>query len=133
MWETPPIGYTAQANFVHGAAIIETELSAREVKSQLLGRIENELKRVRTSNKNGPRTIDLDLVLFNEEILELAGQTIPDPDLLERAFIAVPMAEIAGDYIHPILGIQLDVLAARFEEEKAQMARREIAIDILQQ
>jgi 2-amino-4-hydroxy-6-hydroxymethyldihydropteridine diphosphokinase len=69
---------------------------------------------VRGGNRNGPRTIDLDIVLFNRQILNLAHSRIPDPDLFERPFMAVTLAEIAPDYRHPETGQTLQDIAAKF-------------------
>ncbi|MEM7030035.1 MAG: 2-amino-4-hydroxy-6-hydroxymethyldihydropteridine diphosphokinase [Chloroflexota bacterium] len=125
IWETPPVGYKDQANFLNGAVIVETDLTASLLKENVLERIERELDRVRTSNKNGPRTIDLDLVLFNQAVFDLSGRKIPDPDLLKRGFIAIPMAEVAPEYIHPLTGQMLKIIAAQFAAEKGRMIRRE--------
>jgi 2-amino-4-hydroxy-6-hydroxymethyldihydropteridine diphosphokinase len=126
IWETAPVGFTAQANFLNGAVVIETELSAAELKHQVLRSIEDELGRVRdAANKNGPRTIDLDIILFNEAVLEVDGKPIPSPELLERAFVALPLAEIAPDYVHPLTGDTLQTLAGRFAAAQAVMQPRD--------
>ena len=128
IWETAPVGFAQQPNFLNGAVIIDTTYAASSLKTQVLEQIEHDLNRVRSSNKNGPRTIDLDIMLFNHDILDFDGRQIPDPDLLKRAFVAIPMAEIAPDYIHPQIGQRLDVIAERFEAEKTQMKKRDIFI-----
>lgn len=124
VWETRPVGYLDQANFLNMAVIIDSELAALALKAQVLQGIERALKRVRQANKNGPRTIDLDLVLFNRQILRLGQQRIPDPDILVRPFLAIPLAEIAPDYRHPETGQTLAEIAARFRPEPAEMVLR---------
>jgi 2-amino-4-hydroxy-6-hydroxymethyldihydropteridine diphosphokinase len=124
-WETEPVGLQDQANFLNGAAIIETDLSAATLKETVLSRIEQELGRKRTSNKNAPRTIDLDIILFNQEVLEYDGRHIPSPEVLERAFVAIPLAELAPDYIHPLTGQTLAELAAAFAHFACKMRKRD--------
>ena len=124
IWETAPVGYTEQPNFLNGATIIETDLSARRLKATVLAAIEATLGRVRTSNKNAPRTMDIDIILFNEDVFTLDGRQIPSPELLERSFVAIPMAEIAPSYRHPITKQSLAQIAAEFEEDRRTMIRR---------
>lgn len=125
IWETEPLGLQEQANFLNGAVIIETELSAPELKALVLQRIEQVLGRVRGANKYAPRPIDLDIILFNDEVFEFEGYTIPSPEVLERSFVVIPLAEIAPDYIHPITGQTLQEIATGFEGETKQMLKRD--------
>ena len=83
VYETAPVGRTDQSNFLNAAALIETELTAVELKTNVLQVIEGELGRVRTADRNAPRTIDLDISLFNEEVFDLGQRHIPDPDILK--------------------------------------------------
>ena len=125
IWETAPVGFAAQPNFLNGAVVVETELSAEAFKHQVLRSIEDILGRVRdAANKNGPRTIDLDIILFNEAVLEVDGKPIPSPELLERAFVALPLAEIAPDYVHPLTGDTLQIISRRFTAARATMQPR---------
>jgi 2-amino-4-hydroxy-6-hydroxymethyldihydropteridine diphosphokinase len=101
VYETVPVGKTDQPNFLNAAVLIETEQSAVAFKQEVLQAIESELGRVRTADKNAPRTIDLDITLFNEQVLEVDGRHIPDPDLLRYAHVAVPVADLAPGYRHP--------------------------------
>ncbi|MFQ5613997.1 MAG: 2-amino-4-hydroxy-6-hydroxymethyldihydropteridine diphosphokinase, partial [Anaerolineae bacterium] len=101
VWETRPVGRSGQPNFLNAAAIIETELTAKRLKRSVLSLIERSLGRVRQADKYAPRPIDIDIILFNRQILELGSRHIPDPELLQRSFVAVPLAEIAPDYRHP--------------------------------
>jgi 2-amino-4-hydroxy-6-hydroxymethyldihydropteridine diphosphokinase len=103
VYETEPVGTLNQPNFLNAAVLIETELSAIELK-QMLRTIEHEQGRVRTSDKNAPRTIDLDIALFGDEILEVDGRQIPDPDCLKFSHIAIPLADLASQHHHPETG-----------------------------
>ena len=116
LYETKPVGLKKQANFWNTAVHIQTPLSARELKAQVLVAIEQQLKRVRQADKNAPRTIDLDIVLFNDEVFDYDGgdgrwRHIPDPDLLKFAHIAVPIAELAPDMLHPETAESLQSIA----------------------
>ena len=124
IWETEPVGFQEQANFLNGAVIIETTLTAPLLKETVLSQIEQDLGRKRTSNKNAPRTMDLDIILFNQDVLEYDGRHIPSPEILERAFVAIPLAELAPDYVHPLTGQTLAEIAARFDHCAGTMIKR---------
>ncbi|MCL4302684.1 MAG: 2-amino-4-hydroxy-6-hydroxymethyldihydropteridine diphosphokinase [Anaerolineae bacterium] len=124
VWETRPVGLAEQPNFLNAAAIIETELTAEELKREVLAAIEQRLGRVRQADKNAPRPIDLDLMLFNQEIFELGPRHIPDPEVVERPFVAIPLAEIAPDYKHPERNQTLSEIAGNFEIKSEEMAVR---------
>ncbi len=104
VYETAPVGKTDQPNFLNAAALIETDLSPDELKAQVLQRIEHELGRIRTVDKNAPRTIDLDIALFGDQIVQVGQRHIPDPDLLRYAHIAVPLADLSPSFRHPETG-----------------------------
>ena len=80
---------------------------------------------MRTENKNAPRTIDIDIVLFNHDILRVGQRPIPDPEVLKRSFVAIPLAEIAPDYVHPETGQTLQAIAKQFDSKEVGMRRRE--------
>jgi 2-amino-4-hydroxy-6-hydroxymethyldihydropteridine diphosphokinase len=118
VYESIPVGLTEQPNFLNAALIIETPLSADELKAGSLSEIERRLKRVRQPDKNAPRTIDLDIVLFNDEVLDYPGSDgrlrhIPDPDLLRFPHAIVPVAELAPDLPHPETDETLQTIAQR--------------------
>lgn len=124
-WQSAPVGFTEQADFLNAAVLLETPLSAQALREQGIAQIEKDLQRVRTENKNAPRTIDIDIMLFNEEVLSLGQRHIPDPEVLERPFVAIPLAEIAPGYVHPQTGQTLEQIAGRFDPAAAGMSRRE--------
>ena len=122
IYETEPVGLLNQPRFWNAAVLIETDLSASEIKQQIIGPIETKLKRVRQADKNAPRTIDADIVLFNDAVFEYDGgdgrsRPIPDPDLSKFAHIAVPVADLLPDFPHPETGEPLGELAKRLLEE----------------
>jgi 2-amino-4-hydroxy-6-hydroxymethyldihydropteridine diphosphokinase len=91
--ETDPIGYTAQPRFLNAAAAVETELGPRELLAALLD-VEARLGRTREGPRFGPRTIDLDLLLYGAERLKEPGLEVPHPRLHERVFVLEPLAEL---------------------------------------
>lgn len=113
VYETAPVGRTDQPNFLNAAALVETKLTAVELKKDVLQVIEGELGRVRTEDKNAPRTIDLDISLFNEEVFDLGERHIPDSDILKYPHIAVPLADLAPRQRHPETGQTLGQIAQR--------------------
>ncbi len=116
IYETVPTGLREQPNFWNTAVHLRTVLSPNELKTEILSPIEQQLKRVRLANKNAPRTIDLDIVLFNDEVCEYDGgdgrlRPIPDPDLLKFPHVAIPIAELVGEMLHPETAVSLAAIA----------------------
>jgi 2-amino-4-hydroxy-6-hydroxymethyldihydropteridine diphosphokinase len=124
VWQSPPLGNPDQPDYLNAALCLETSLSAGELKETAIAGIEAELGRVRGADRNAPRTIDIDIMLFNHERLRIGQRSIPDPEVLERPFVAIPLAEIAPDYIHPVTGETLTEIAARFDPNASGMRRR---------
>lgn len=111
--ETDPVGYVDQPRFLNGAARLETERTARELLDRLLA-IERELGRTREGARYGPRTIDLDLLLYGDAVIDEPGLTLPHPHLHERAFVLEPLAELDPALIVPGRG-RLAALLARLQ------------------
>lgn len=109
--ETDPVGYTDQPKFVNGAAALRTELSPKALLERLL-QIERELGRERSGPRYGPRTIDVDLLLYGSEEVDEPGLRIPHPRLAERAFVLEPLAELDSDLEVPGRGSVRALLAA---------------------
>jgi 2-amino-4-hydroxy-6-hydroxymethyldihydropteridine diphosphokinase len=101
-YETEPVEFTAQAWFLNCAVILRTEKTPKELLAGILD-IEQKLGRQRLQKK-GPRTIDLDILLFGGLIVDEVGLTIPHPVMHERRFVLESLAEIAPDVLHPALG-----------------------------
>ena len=98
-YETVPVG-PPQPNYVNGCAILETKLLPEDL-LQILLKIEQQFGRIR-QERWGPRILDLDILLYGDLILEMPNLTIPHPRMNERAFVLVPLAEIAAHWIEPI-------------------------------
>ena len=108
--ETEPVGVVDQPRFINGAVAVETDLSPRDLLEALLG-IEQELGRVRDGSRWGPRTVDLDLLLYGDEVVEEPGLRVPHPHLIERRFALEPLAELDPDLAIPRAGRVSELLA----------------------
>lgn len=127
IYETVPTGLLEQPNFLNTAVILHTPLSPTQIKEEIIGVVEKTLNRVRQSDKNAPRTIDLDLALFNDEVLDYVladGRVrhVPDPDILKFPHVAVPLAELLPDTPHPETGEPLSAIAVRLLAEQGEDA-----------
>lgn len=108
----PALGPEGQPDFVNAALLLETDRAPKDIQ-RALRQIEARLGRRRTPDKYAPRVIDLDLVLYGSHIVDDGSLCLPDPDLLERAYLAVLAAEVAPAMRHPITGERLAALAER--------------------
>lgn len=100
--ETPPVGEIEQGAYLNGVIQISTTLNARALLGALLG-IEADHGRDRGLEQRwGPRILDLDLILFGDEVIDEPGLVVPHPRLHERSFVLVPLAEIAPDVMIPV-------------------------------
>ena len=109
-YRTMPIGRPEQSFFLNGIWLIETDKTARELKFGILRKIEEELGRVRTQDKYAPRTIDLDIAIYGNEVIKEADLVIPDPDIRKREFIAIPLLELSPSLILPDTGESISSL-----------------------
>lgn len=115
LYETEPVGYSDQDDFLNAVIEIETDLSPRKL-LKVTKSIEEELKRERTI-KWGPRTIDLDILLYDDIRIEEPHLSVPHPEIKNRAFVLVPLAEIAGRLVHPD-GKRIDDLLLELDDAK---------------
>lgn len=114
LYKTEPIGYQEQDWFINCVANVITPLSPHSL-LQLLQRIEEQMGRRRTF-RWGPRVIDLDILLYGNDVIEEADLIIPHPHLHERGFVLIPLAELAPDLIHPVLQKTVKELREGIEE-----------------
>jgi 2-amino-4-hydroxy-6-hydroxymethyldihydropteridine diphosphokinase len=111
-YRTPALGAPGSPDFLNGAVEIETELEPRDLKRLVLLEVERELGRERGVEKNAPRTIDLDLVLHGGVVCSADGLELPAPEILERAFVALPLLELEPELVLPGTDRPLGELAA---------------------
>jgi 2-amino-4-hydroxy-6-hydroxymethyldihydropteridine diphosphokinase len=98
--DTDPVGVGDQPRYLNGVAELETTLTARELLEALLA-VEQQFGRVRVPGEHGPRTLDLDLLLYGDEELSEPGLTVPHPRLHERMFVLEPLIELAPGLVVP--------------------------------
>jgi 2-amino-4-hydroxy-6-hydroxymethyldihydropteridine diphosphokinase len=111
LYETEPVGYLDQGLFLNAAAELSVSLEPRQLLDHLRA-IEHALGRQRTI-PNGPRTIDLDILLWSDLVLATPELTIPHPRMHERLFVLDPLAELAPSLLHPTLALTVSQLRDR--------------------
>jgi 2-amino-4-hydroxy-6-hydroxymethyldihydropteridine diphosphokinase len=116
-WATEPVGGPPQGVFLNAAVEGETPLAPEELLEACLA-TERALGRTR-GVRNGPRTIDVDLLFFGDVRLERPGLVLPHPRLHERRFVLAPLAEIAPAFVHPLFGLTVAELLARCPDTSA--------------
>lgn len=119
VYRSAPQGFLEQEPFLNVAVKVHTLRTPARFKADVNDRIESELKRVRDpQNKNAPRTIDLDISLWNDEAFEYGCKPwqIPDVDIMRFAHVAIPLADLAPDLVHPTANKRLREIAAEFDE-----------------
>jgi 2-amino-4-hydroxy-6-hydroxymethyldihydropteridine diphosphokinase len=103
-YKTAPVG-PPQPDYINGCALLEVALTPQELLAVILD-VEKQFGRVR-QERWGPRTLDIDIILFDDIIMETPNLEIPHPRMRERAFVLVPLAEIAPDWIEPVSGFAI--------------------------
>jgi 2-amino-4-hydroxy-6-hydroxymethyldihydropteridine diphosphokinase len=116
LFKTQPIGYTSQDWFVNGVIKIETDLEAPEL-LRTLKTIESQLGRIETF-RWGPRTIDLDILFFDDTEIHTGGLRIPHPLIQDRQFVLIPLAEIDPTLVHPVLRKTVQELLNNLKEDQ---------------
>lgn len=120
--ETDPVGPIPQPRYLNAAALIETSLTARSLLAQLL-EVERDCGRSRAQEQRwGPRTLDLDLILYGDEVINEPGLSVPHPRMHERLFVLAPAAEVAGDMPVPTMNATVKQLLQRLNVDTSGRA-----------
>lgn len=118
VYETAPWGYLDQGDFLNQVIKVATSLSPLDLLAALK-EIEKQVGRV-PRFKNGPREIDIDVLFFDDQVIEEKGLHIPHPQLARRAFVLMPLNDIAPELVHPVLGKTIAQLLADLDAEPQQ-------------
>lgn len=121
LYETEPVGIKEQPWFVNAVARLETSLQPQKL-HDLCKEIEKKMGR-KEGLRWGPRLIDLDILLYGQEIIETEELTIPHPQLHKRAFVLVPLAELDGDIVHPKFDESIEKLLYNLGENKKKVVK----------
>ncbi|MFQ5508720.1 MAG: 2-amino-4-hydroxy-6-hydroxymethyldihydropteridine diphosphokinase [Leptospirillia bacterium] len=114
--ETAPVGPVPQGAFINGVVELSTTLSPEALLAACLA-IESDMGRVRDL-RWGPRTIDLDLLLYGDAVIQRPGLSVPHPEMHRRGFVMEPLAELAPERVHPVLGETMTALRDRLTRKQ---------------
>jgi len=123
VWQSPPSDGSDQPDYLNAAILIRTAKSPAEIYTDVIAPIEQSLGRVRTADKFASRTVDIDLAMYDDSVEDFYGRKLPHPDILKRAYAALPLAEISPDKIHPETSEPLKNIAERLRN--GSIRRRE--------
>ena len=115
VYSTQAEGRSDQPSYYNCVVEIETEVPPKELKNTILRKIEAELGRKRMRDKNAPRTIDLDLILYGDLVQKTNDLVLPDPQIPTRPFLAIPLFELEPDLILPGVGLPIKKVAAQLK------------------
>jgi 2-amino-4-hydroxy-6-hydroxymethyldihydropteridine diphosphokinase len=118
VYETDPVGGPPQGAYLNAVVALRTELAPEVLLARLL-EIESRAGRERGAERDAPRSLDLDLLLYADEKIDAPGLAVPHPRLHERAFVLEPLARLAPELVHPVLGVSVAELAARVRDAEA--------------
>lgn len=111
VYQSEPWGFNAEQMFLNQVVVAETELEPHAV-LELCLQIEAELGRTRSGNGYEPRTIDIDIVFFGQQIISQPDLQVPHPLMHHRNFVLRPLCDVAADFVHPVFGLTVRQLAA---------------------
>lgn len=123
VYETEPWGFEEQPNFLNQVIQAETDLEPHEL-LDFLKELEKHMGRQQTI-RYGPRVIDLDILFYDDLVIETPELTIPHPNMTKRSFVLVPLAEIAPELCHPVLGIKIRDLLMGMDTSTVQLYNEE--------
>ena len=117
LYNTEPWGFEPGRDFINQALRVETELSPPAILNKI-GKIESYFGRTRVKGKYTSREMDIDILFYNDAIINLSDLTVPHPRLQERKFVLIPMAELAPEFIHPVLKLTIARLLQNCPDKK---------------
>ena len=112
---TPPWGFEDQPDFLNQVLEVQTKMGPGRL-LRYLKRIEKKMGRLETF-RNGPRLIDLDILFYGQRVIDRSKLNIPHPRLHERAFVLIPLSDIAPDFVHPVLGMTVESMLSKINSE----------------
>lgn len=110
---TPPWGFEEQPDFLNQVLQVQTEIAPRPL-LRYLKKIESKMGRLKTF-RNGPRLIDIDILFYGQRVVKSSKLSIPHPRLHERAFVLVPLNDLAPDFVHPVLNITVETMLSEID------------------
>lgn len=118
VFETEPVDTERSGIFLNAALEVSSDLTPESLKYEVLRPLERQLGRVRTKDRNAPRTIDVDISLVGQRVFRdrSCRLEIPDPEILTRPHVAIPLADVAPDRVHPVTGQRLSEIAAQLDD-----------------
>jgi 2-amino-4-hydroxy-6-hydroxymethyldihydropteridine diphosphokinase len=125
VYQSPAVGSQPAPDFLNLAALLETDLPAPDIRRRLR-EVEAAHARRRGADKFAPRTLDIDLCLLGDAVLDSSDLILPDPDILTHAHVAVPLADLAPDFRHPVTGETLRAIAGRLRPGSALRERTDV-------
>ena len=129
VYQNPAIADEPQPDYLNAAVLIETALDPLMIRDKLR-EIEADMGRIRTEDKFAPRTIDLDLCILGDRVLDHELLSLPDPNLLKRAHLAVTLAELRPDFLHPITGDSLEEIAHELQKDAELNPRPDVVLSL---
>ena len=129
VYQSPAVGSVDQPDFLNAAALVLTTLTWTRIKQRLRD-IEAALGRVREGDKFAARTIDLDLCLYGGIVVREADALIPLPETMDQAYVAVPLAELAPSFRHPVTGETLEAVAERLRPAGRLTRRDDVVLHV---
>lgn len=129
VYQSPAVGPADQPDFLNAAAIVVTSLTWAQTRERLR-RIEVVMGRVRESDKFSARQIDLDLCLYGDLVVRTDQVVIPPPETVEQAYVAVPLAELAPSFRHPVTGEMLEAVAGRLRVRSRLKRRDDVVLHV---
>jgi 2-amino-4-hydroxy-6-hydroxymethyldihydropteridine diphosphokinase len=120
VWQSPPADGSDQPDYWNAAVLLRTVKTPAEIYTELIAPIESALGRVRSADAFAPRTMDIDLELYDDRVEEFSGRRLPHPDILKRPYVALPLADLSPEKKHPETGESLRVIADRLRDGSVQ-------------